>query len=153
MTTKLKEADVWVGKTVFHPIAIALCHIFRCTQYRLSRDLWFFVIVVMICEKIFYRHISPNFLDWFMLVLFFAIASFRSPDKKSFSSGFGRGFLWLLLLSTIIGYFLNKKLDSFIRDFVLLHVLLLAEYALTIDTLPPKKDKKKKEVYREQFSG
>jgi FtsH-binding integral membrane protein len=115
-------------------------------------------VMFLFCVDVFVSKESPVWWKWILLVFFFLIAVRMDPNKKTTSNPIFRLFFWLmfvrdLILSAIL-IFYNQALPTLVL-LVFNCTVMLAEYAITIDTIPPRKDKKKnkREVYHESYSG
>ena len=155
MMNTLKEIDVWIGKKVFHPPVILLCRIMECTQHRLHRDLWFVAVMFLVCMDAFVIGESVVWWKWIILTIVFIRAALVNQNVKSDSSFIFRMFVYLMIFIDMILVYYNSRLSELVVSTIFHIVILLAEYAATIDTLPPrkKKEKKQKEVYHESLVG
>jgi len=130
----LSRLDAWLGKTLFHPPIILACQITRQSQYALHRALWFFAA----CHATYY--IRDDGLVWTIMLWVWTIALLISatvmPDRETVSMGWFRFLIWALLLleipATVVGGHLRA---TSVRDVI----ILFAEYAATIKTIPPRK--------------
>lgn len=155
MFQQIREWDVKIGKKIFHPIVIKLCHILKCNQYRLSRDIWFMTFAGLAIHEVFIKHEPLVWWKWMVLTIFF-LSAVVFKDTKSSADPITRGLLWVNLLSFIVAFVVvGYTIGQFVSGLVTGVILLIAEYAKTIDTIPPKKDKQKKskEVYHESLVG
>lgn len=132
----LRKTDLWIAKTLFHGIAIALCRWLKVSQFRLNRDLWFVGWTILTVSSIL-RNQTPDALTLFFFVIFFLRAALVSDSSVYRSSLFFRLIIWTLTFVGLMGYLANdgSHVSTVIADFI----FLLAEYATTIDTLPPKR--------------
>lgn len=154
--TELRETDVWIGKNIFHPQVIFLCRLLNSTQHRLQMDLWFLGFMGSICFQLSISKEPVSWFDWLILTILFLAAILISPQKR------GASYLWLRIfllvsafsktLEVIISVYKDTLDYSYIVNLVINIMFLIAEYATTIDTIPPLGSSKRKEVYRESFS-
>lgn len=137
----LIRLDAWAGKTLFHPPIILVCQLTRQSQYALSRALWFFAA----CHATYYAMAQGAGWFWSIFLWFFVLSMLLSaairPDRPARSSGFMRALFWASLISGVIstaatGIITNATVRSII--------ILFAEYAATIRTLPPRKPRESK---------
>lgn len=132
---KIKEIDVWIGKTLFHPIVISLCRFLNCTQYRLSRDFIFLGFLLLLIKLLVFNQYIHWFL-WFVLTFCFVRAAFVSQYIKVKPSIILR---IILIAGVIINIRFGIERPSEFVNQIMIFILLIGEYALTIDTIPPKK--------------
>lgn len=140
MTAWLRRADAWVGLNVFHPPIIWLCQRLGYTQWRLSRDMWFLFGMYLVWTL---HHHGHQGAAWIAMVLA-ALSFFRAvllPPSAATPSLFGIRVLWWAVLPLDVWDLATKGEP--------IHVLatlwiLVAEYAATITTLPPRKKKRPK---------
>ncbi|MFX4083693.1 hypothetical protein ACKU27_01170 [Sphingobium yanoikuyae] len=132
--TILSRLDAWLGKTLFHPPIILACQLTRQTQYAMNRALWFFVA----CHATYYAQgESWGFVAflWSWVLVTFIDATVR-PDAPTRSFGVWRFIWWLLFASGIFTVYATGKLtDGTVRALI----ILFAEYASTIKTIPPRR--------------
>lgn len=131
MVTKL---DFWIGKTLFVPIIIRFCQITRQSQSAASRLFWFvaaldgFYHADNIVSAVMYGGLS-------LVMMFFAIRHAETPNRSMV--WFRMLALAFLAMDVIAGLTAGKWAG--IEFWVL---VLLAEYATTIETIPPLESKK-----------
>jgi hypothetical protein len=130
----LTKIDLYIGKTLFVPLIIKLCQLTRQTQFAVSRMFWFIAAL-----DGFYRAETKfgSILFGGMSIFMMLIAT-RRPDMPT------RSFLWfrmfalvLLVLDLLSGAVTGSFAGTEFWVFV-----LLAEYAASIETLPPREDRK-----------
>ncbi|WP_257540568.1 hypothetical protein [Sphingobium sp. CFD-1] len=136
--TILSRLDAWLGKTLFHPPIIALCQLTRQTQYAISGALWFFAC----CHATYYA--QHDGWGWAIVLWLVTITAFIGatlfPDHERQSSGLFRLFFWSLLLLEIPAMLLVGHVRATaIRDVI----ILFAEYAATIKTIPPRRKRER----------
>lgn len=131
MVTKL---DFWIGKTLFVPIIIRFCQITRQSQSAASRLFWFvaaldgFYHADNIVSAVMYGGLS-------LVMMFFAIRHAETPNRSMV--WFRMLALAFLAMDVIAGLTAGKWAG--IEFWVL---VLLAEYAATIETIPPTESRK-----------
>lgn len=132
--TILSRMDAWLGKTLFHPPIIMVCQLAHQSQYALHRALWFFAC----CFATYHAQGSGWALTIFLW--FWTIANLINatvnPDRPAQSWGFLRFWFWLLLAVSVGTSMLVGHVTA---GTVLDVILLFAEYAATIRTIPPRK--------------
>lgn len=135
----MKRLDIWLGKTLFHPPIIALCHATRQTQYAIHRAFWFFAAL----HATYYAKDDgwvTATIVWLWVIVSF-IDAVAVPDRHATSYGFMRAFYWFFFLIGVIGFITLGDLSS---GTVRALMILFAEYAATIKTLPPRRSREKR---------
>ena len=134
MSNFITRFDTWIGLKLFHPIIIFICQITKQTQYAFSRSLWFmyWVIYLYYNDSVIWQTIA------FVCALGGLIGLGMFPDKPVKSYGWVRLAFWIIFIVNLIP-------TSFISLYTIgiTILLLFAEYALTIKTIPPRKKKEK----------
>jgi hypothetical protein len=131
--TGVERFDAWLGRTMFVPLVVRVCQLTRQTQYAVSRLFWFIAAL-----DGFYRAESALTSVLFGVIsLMMAVSASLRADSPT------RSFLWFRLMA--VAFFLLDLLDSLatgewagIEFWVL---VLIAEYASTIRTIPPRQTK------------
>ena len=142
--TILSRLDAWLGKTLFHPPIILACQLTRQTQYAMRRALWFFAA----CHATVYLE-HDDWL-WVVFMWFFVAITLISAtvyaDWPAISVRAFRLFWFFLLIGqvsvTLLG---GELLASAIRSVI----ILFAEYAATIKTIPPRRKRGKRASAKE----
>jgi hypothetical protein len=121
--------DLWVGKTLFLPPIIKICQLTRQSQYAISRLLWFIVALdqLRLADTLGQQVIAGLFSLVMMIT-----ASLRA-DMPAFSMMWFR-LLALVLLVLDIGHGVRSGEWAGIETWL---IILFAEYAVTIRTIPP----------------
>lgn len=140
----LSRLDVWLGKTLFHPPIILACQIMRQTQYAVHRALWFFAF----CYAAYYaREIG---WAWLVFVWLGVLGMFTSaawfPDREVRSRGWVRFLLWQCLAFNLAELFLFSRLSPGLAQNI---IILFAEYAATIKTIPPRRKRERRTSAKE----
>jgi hypothetical protein len=150
----LDKIDLWLGKKLFVPLAIRACQQFKINQYTLHTYIWLLVWFSFVWDG---PGKHPGIFGWFIYVvicvfaLFWTVAAAVMPHEMvKRSAGWIRALWWLGASIAIFGIvaaaitkdspFLYSQVYIFTRDWL----VLLAEYALTIRTIPPLEAKEKK---------
>ncbi|WP_257558175.1 hypothetical protein [Sphingobium sp. CFD-2] len=130
----LSRLDVWLGRTLFHPPIILVCQLTRQSQYALYRALWFFAA----CHATYYGLVEDR--GWLFTIFMWGwvtatlLNATLHPDRPARSSGFFRWIFWIFFLSgTAIIPLTGTVSDGTVRALM----VLFAEYAATIKTIPP----------------
>lgn len=134
----MNDIDAWIGKTLFLPPIIKFCQLTGQSQFAVSRLFWFIAALdqLRIAETLVSKIIAGLF-SLFMMVS----ASFRA-DMPAFSMMWFRMMaVAFLVLDVAHGVSANqwKGVEIWI-------LVLFAEYAATIRTIPPAEVKKKSTV-------
>jgi hypothetical protein len=124
--------DRWIGKTLFVPPIIKLCQLTRQTQFAISRLFWFIAAL-----DGFYRAetLFSSILWGGMSVLMMITASQRADHPTASFMFFRLLAVAFLALDLLNGATTGDWAGSEFWIFV-----LIAEYAATIRTVPPRKN-------------
>lgn len=132
----LCRLDVWLGTTLFHPPIILVCQLTRQSQYALYRALWFFAA----CHATYYGLTADR--GWLFAIFMWGwvvatlVNATLSPDRPARSSGFFRCLFWIFFVSGVaVVPFAGTVTDGTVRALI----VLFAEYAATIQTIPPRR--------------
>lgn len=126
----LSRIDLWIGKTLFLPLIIKLCHLLRQSQYAIARLFWFAAMLSGL-----YR--ADNFVDYLIFglgsLIMMLTASLRADRPR-------RSQLWFRIFAIAA---LTMRIMTVIAGGSLVGIefwifVLIAEYATTIRTLPPR---------------
>lgn len=124
------EIDQWVGKTLFVPPIIKLCQLTRQSQFAVSRLFWFIAAL----DGFYRADTLMSSLIWGCLSIIMMFTASRRADTPTASFRFFRLLgLVLFALGLLKGAASGDWAGSEFWAFV-----LVAEYAATIQTLPPK---------------
>jgi hypothetical protein len=126
----ITKVDAWIGKTLFIPPIIKLCHITRQTHYAVSRLFWFIAAL----DGFYRADMVFSSLLWGGLSVVMMITAVRRADAPT------RTFLFFRMLAVVfLALDLAKAAVTGEWAGVEFWVfVLIAEYAATIRTLPPK---------------
>ncbi|MFC3442751.1 hypothetical protein ACFOKF_16370 [Sphingobium rhizovicinum] len=148
MMTILRRLDAWLAKTLFHPPIILACQLTRQTQHAMHRALWFLVA----CHLTYYSQGGSWGLlafVWFYTIWMFVWAA-AFADHPSFSFGVFRFVIWLGFGMEALGTIGTGEIRAIqIREVM----ILFAEYAATIRSIPPRRPREKRTSAREAFNG
>lgn len=130
----LTQIDLWIGKTLFVPPIVKLCQITRQSQFAVSRLFWFVAAL-----DGFYRAetMFGSVLFGALSIFMMLTASLRADMPTSSSMVFRMIALAFLIIDLIGGAATGEWLGTEFWVFV-----LIAEYAATIRTVPPRAVKK-----------
>lgn len=123
------QIDLWIGKTLFFPPIIKLCHLTRQSQFAVSRLFWFAAAL----DGLYRAETMAGQIIWGGMSIFMMITAARRADSPTVSFMFFRllalAFLILeLVKSAISGEWVGAEFWVFV---------LFAEYAAAIRNLPP----------------
>jgi hypothetical protein len=129
------KLDHWIGKNLFVPPIVKLCQLTRQSQYAVSRLFWFVAAL-----DGFYRAdtLFSSILFGLLSLVMMVTASLRADMPTRSSMWFRMFALVFLLLDLITGAVTGEWAGTEFWLFV-----LIAEYAATIRTLPPREAEKK----------
>jgi hypothetical protein len=132
----LDKLDHWIGKNLFVPPIVKLCQLTRQSQYAVSRLFWFVAAL-----DGFYRAdtLFASVLFGVLSLVMMVTASLRADMPTRSSKWFRLFALAFLILDLITGAVTGKWAGTEFWLFV-----LIAEYAATIRTLPPRDAEKRK---------
>lgn len=130
----LTQIDLWIGKTLFVPPIVKLCQITRQSQFAVSRLFWFVAAL-----DGFYRAetMFGSVLFGALSIFMMLTASLRADMPTSSSMVFRMIALAFLIIDLIGGAATGEWLGTEFWVFV-----LIAEYAATIRTVPPREVRK-----------
>lgn len=130
----MSRIDHWIGSTLFVPPIIKLCQLTRQSQYAISRLFWFIAAL-----DGFYRAQTLIASVLFGLTsLFMMVTASLRADMPTRSSFVLRMFALALLAIDILGGAITGKWAG--TEFWFF--VLVAEYAATIRTIPPRESRK-----------
>jgi len=130
----LASLDLWIGKTLFVPTIIKACQLTHQSQFAVARLFWFIAAL-----DAFYRAdtLFASILFGAMSVVMMITASLRADSPTQSWLWFRLLSLALLLLDALTA--IATGLWAGIEFWIL---VLIAEYAGTIRTIPPRREKK-----------
>ena len=121
--------DEWLGKTLFVPPIIKLCQLTGQSQYAVSRLLWFVVALDQLrLAETFGQKVIAGIFSLIMMLT----ASLRA-DMPAFSMRWFRMLALVLLILDIV----HGARSSEWAGVEIWIIILFAEYAATIRTIPP----------------
>ena len=125
----LAQVDHWVGKTFFVPPIIKFCQLTRQTQYACSRLFWFLAGL----DGLYHAHSLGGYVFWGGMSLLMAFTATLRANSPTMSLRLFR-LLGLVCLAydVVHGALAGAWAGS---EFWIL--VLVAEYAATIRTIPP----------------
>ena len=130
----VETIDLWIGKTLFVPPIVRFCQLTRQSQFAVSRLFWFVAAL-----DGFYRAETLFFAILFgaLSVVMMVTASLRADMPTRSSVWFRMLGLVLLCVDLVTGAVTGAWAGTEFWVFV-----LIAEYAATIRTIPPRDAKK-----------
>ena len=136
----MTDIDVWVGRTLFVPPIVKLCQITKQSQYAVSRLFWFITALDQL--RIATSLTSQIIAGLFSIFMMFT-ASMRA-DMPAFSMMW---FRMVALVFLVLDVFSGVVSGTW-RGVEIWVLVLFAEYAATITTVPPKEDRKQAKSLR-----
>ena len=130
----MTNIDVWIGKTLFVPPIIRLCQATRQSQYAVSRLFWF---ITALDQLRIATALSTQIIAGLFSLFMMFTATFRA-DIPAFSMMWFRMMALVLLALDVFSGVVSGAWKG-VEIWVL---VLFAEYAATIDTIPPIEDRK-----------
>lgn len=129
--------DVWIGKSLFTPLIIKVCQLTRQSQFAVSRLFWF----VAALDGFYRAETLISSSIWGLTSLFMMVTASMRADSPTHSLMFFRllsvAFFGLDVLKGIAtGEWAGCEFWLFV---------LIAEYAATIRTIPPRETKRAKQ--------
>jgi hypothetical protein len=132
-----ERIDTWIGKTLFVPLIIRICQHLGCTQYRVNRVCWFIAALV----GFYFAHsVAMKVFSGVFAILCCLTAGSANAHYPTVSWRWFR--LSVLALLAV---------DVFVRrDWGIAYdtLVLFAEYASTIRTIPPLEAGRKQRAYK-----
>ena len=138
----LAALDLWLGKALFLPPIIKLCQVTRQSQYAISRLLWF---VVALDQMRLAQTIGQQILAGLFAVAMMLTASLRA-DMPAFS---WRWFRLLALVLLVLDVVQGVRAGTWEGAEIWL-LILFAEYAATIRTIPPTDAQRREKISKGQ---
>ena len=131
----IRRIDAWIGRVLMHPPIILICQLTRMSQHAFHRYLWWIVALHALWQDDHERIAYTVFFILFALTR--TVSAARNPVKISRSALVLRIFFWSTLIASIATLFFGHRPDGADLDTLL---ALIAEYAATIKTIPPRKE-------------
>lgn len=125
----IASLDLWLGKTLFLPPIIKLCQVTRQSQFAISRLFWF---VVALDQLRLADTLTQQIIAGLFSVVMMITASLRA-DMPAYS---WRWFRMLALALLVLDLFHATRSGEWTGVEIWL-LVLFAEYAATIRTIPP----------------
>lgn len=124
------KVDEWIGKTLFVPVIIKLCQVTRQSQYAVSRLFWFIAALdgFYRAETLFYSVL------WGGMSVVMMVTATRRADSPTASFMFFRMLAVVMLMLDLLLAAASGEWAG-VEFWVL---VLIAEYAATIRTIPPR---------------
>jgi hypothetical protein len=131
----LTNFDAWIGKNLFVPPIVKLCQVTRQGQYAVSRLFWFVAAMDQLrLAETLAGQIVAGLFSLFMMIT----ASLRADMPAYSMIGFRLLAMALLVLDVTHGVAAGQW-----RGVEIWVLILFAEYAATIRTIPPAETKRK----------
>jgi len=128
------KIDHWIGKTLFVPPIIKLCQLTRQSQFAVARLFWFIAAL----DGLYRAETVFGMVLWSGISLFMMVTAVWRADNPTASFMFFRLFAVLMLgMDLVRGVGTDAWAGTEFWIFV-----LVAEYAATIRTIPPRETTK-----------
>lgn len=130
MGNLIREVDAWLGKGLFVPIIIRVCQITGQSQFAVSRVLWFMAGLYLL-------YYTTNLIGQILmgaLCIFLMLSASLRADMPKEGTLWLRVFWWICLIFDALSAFAGGVLARIASDIL----ILFAEYAITIRTIPPR---------------
>ena len=141
----MERFDAWLGKTFFVPLIIRLCQLTSQTQFAVSRLFWFIAAL----DGLYRADTIVASVMFGAVSLFMMVTASLRADSPT------RSFMWFRLLAVaflgfdLLGGFATGEWAG-VEFWVL---VLIAEYASTIRTIPPRETKKREQAKASRQAG
>ncbi len=124
------KVDTWIGKTLFIPPIVKLCQVTRQTQFAVSRLFWFIAAL----DGFYRAETLFSSILWGGMSVFMMVTATRRADIPTASFMFFRMLSVVFLIidsakAAVTGEWVGVEFWVFV---------LIAEYAATIRTVPPR---------------
>ena len=123
------KIDLWIGKTLFVPPIIKICHLTRQSQFAVARMFWF----VAALNGLYNADTLIGQIIWVGMSIVMMITAVRRADSPTASLMFFR----LLSLAFLISDVLKAASTGIWQGAEFWVFVLFAEYAAAIRNLPP----------------
>ena len=132
------KVDAWVGKTLFIPPIVKLCQVTRQTQFAVSRLFWFITAL----DGFYRAETLFSSVLWGGMSVVMMITAAKRADSPTASFMFFRMLAALFLILDVVLAVITGEWAGV--EFWML--VLVAEYAATIRTVPPSDEPEKGSV-------
>lgn len=131
----LRKFDLWIGKTLFIPLIVKMCHATRQSQYAISRLFWFMAML----SGLYRAETAIDYLIFGLGSFFMMLTASLRADQPTSSWFWFRmiAFLGLIMRGA------SAAAEGSLIGIEYWLFILFAEYAATIRTLPPSESRKK----------
>lgn len=136
------ELDQWIGKTLFVPPIVKMCQVTRQSQFAVARLFWFIAAL----DGLYNAKTVVGKALWAGISVVMMITAARRADSPNISLRFFRLLGLMLLVLDLLRVAATGKWAG--AEFWVL--VLIAEYASTIRTLPPIRKSRRKRANMEQ---
>jgi hypothetical protein len=134
--------DHWIGKEIFHPPIILLCQLTGTSQRAIARYGWMLAAWTLVM-RISFEGVG----DWIFSIIAILVTVLETgraaiaPDAPTLRNDLLRRIILLFTVMDIVGLAVGTAQHGF-RGFTWNHAwdlfALIAEYAKTIETIPPR---------------
>ncbi len=131
------KVDQWVGKTLFLPLIIKFCQLTRQSQFACSRLFWF----ISALDGFYHADTIVSSVLWAGISVLMMITATRRADAPTNSVMVFR----LLCLAFLLYDVMKSSMTGILAGSEFWLLVLIAEYAATIRTLPPQVSEQSRE--------
>jgi len=141
----LVEVDAWAGKTLFVPIIIRVCQLTGQSQYAISRLLWLMAGLYLL----YFAEGAANTIIFGLLCFFLMLSAGLRADMPTHGFVWVRAMWWAFFLYDALLMAIGEADRHVAADII----ILFAEYATTITTVPPRSTGRRKSSSSALSSG
>lgn len=140
----IAAVDQWLAKKLFHPVIIRMCWLLNRSQHWIANHLYWIGSLAMLYYAMNDGEVILAVI-WGFISIIETIKTGLSPNHEGVSYTIVRYLLLVCWVFLGVGTALGKGVEVLHIAFML---ILVSEYARTIETIPPKPTKEKKEQLR-----
>lgn len=130
--------DAWITRVAFHPPLIRLCQLTRQSQYAVHRYIWFAAATYVTYRDHDTAPWGFMVINWIWVGGLF-IGAAMWPDHETESKRWFRFLFWLLMAISLGAVLFERVTPAAAFPYPVL--ALFAEYAATIKTVPPRRER------------
>ena len=143
MTAILRRLDAWLGRTLFVPPIVSFCHATRQNQHEAAACFQIAAFFVLCWDVVREASFAWEYL-FLPLFLFFIVSIYHHAfmlGRTSHPTPVLRYFAWFVLAANVGLWLLTAAHGTIddLRNELFWTLVIAAEYALSIDNLPPRR--------------
>lgn len=131
----IRNIDSWIGKTLFHPIIIAICQMLDWTQYRFAAVVRFAAFAILF---FLYRDYGTVVILYFGVMTFASMMLLAFAPEMEAKESFGFRLYFFGLTALILWAYAIEARNGLLPLIVMAMGGIIREYSLTIKTIPPR---------------